>query len=471
MSGAPRRTVTVGGVALLLFVGSLALFWPGVAMYDSVGQFGQALTGDYSDWHPPIMARLWRVLHGLFDGGAEPMLVLQQALYWGGSGLIAAALARTGHARAAVAVLVVAVLPLFAGWQGVVLKDTQMLGAMLAGVGIVAWWRLRGEHVPVWALVAAGVLFGYATLVRANAVFACVPLAAMLFGPARWWARGLLCVAGVGAVLVLAQTINHRLLGADPSGVERTEAFYDLAGIAVRDPTGAIGLTPAEARAIAARHCVKPLFWDPLGEDTRCGPVLERLHAYQAGQLYGWLAEAIVRHPLAYAAHRLGHLNSTGRWLVPANWPSAGPPAWSEPNDEGLHSPGTAARGWQAAAQAMAETPLGWPVAWVVLAVVGLVVALGRAAAPRRDLALALLVSALALEASFGVLSIASDLRYHLWPMVATALGCVLLRSEARWPRRAMIGGGVALALVIGSGAMARILLPAPPTSYTALLQ
>jgi hypothetical protein len=461
----------VAGVALLLFAGSLALFWPGVAMYDSVGQFGQALTGDYEDWHPPIMARLWGVLHGVFDGGAEPMLALQLGLYWGGFGLIAAALAWIGRRRAAIATLVVAALPLFAGWQGVVLKDTQMLGAMLAGVGIVAWWRLRGRRLPVAALAGVAVLLGYATLVRANAVFACVPLAVMLFGPARWWLRGVLCIAGIGAVLVLAPTVNHRLLGAAASGVERTEAFYDLAGIAVRDPDGAIGLTPAEARVILARHCVKPLFWDPLGEDTRCGPVLERLHGDDAGQLYRWLVEAIVRHPLAYVAHRLGHLNSTERWLVPAHWPSAAPPAKSEPNDEGLHSPGAAAQAWQRAAQVMAETPLGWPIAWVMVAVTGLVVGIRRGAGRSRDLALALFVSALALEASFAVLSIASDLRYHLWPMVATALGCVLLWSEARWPRRTLLIGGATLALIIGGGTLARVLLPAPPTSYTALLQ
>lgn len=468
---APPRPATVAGVALLLFALSLALFWPGVAMYDSVGQFGQALTGDYEDWHPPVMAWLWGVLHRAFGGGAQPMLVLQQALYWAGFGLIAAALSRGGRPRAAAAVLLVAVLPLFAGWQGVVLKDTQMLGAMLAGVGIVAWWRLRGRRPPVAALAGIAVLLGYATLVRANAVFAIVPLAVMLFVRARWWVRLAVALAAIGAVLVLAQPINHGVLGAHRSGVERTEAFYDLAGIAVRDPDGAIGLTPAEARTIGARHCLKPLFWDPLGEDTRCGPVLQRLHAYDAGQLYRWLAEAIVRHPLAYAAHRLGHLNSTERWLVAMHWPSAGPPAASESNDEGLGSPGAAAAAWQTLAQGMAETPLGWPIAWVVLAVAGFAVAGRRASTPLRDLALALFVSALALEASFAVLSIASDLRYHLWPMVATALGCVLLRSEARWPRGALLAGGAALALVIGSGAMARILLPPPPTSYTALLQ
>lgn len=461
----------IGGATLLLLLGSLALFWPGIVTYDGIAQFGQALSGHFEDWHPPIMAGLWHALHGLVGGGAAPMLVLQMVLYWAGFGAIAATLARDERRHAAVAVLCIAGLPLFLGWQGVVLKDTQMLGAMLAAAGIFGWWRLRGARLPVLAGVAAIVLLAYATLVRSNAVFATVPLVVMLFGPTRWWARAVLTLSGIVAVLGLAQAINHGVLRAAASGVERTEAFYDLSAIAAQDPAQAIGLTQAEARTVLARHCAKPFFWDPLGTADRCGPTLERLHGLTAGPLYRLLGEAIVRHPLAYATHRLGHLNSTERWIVPAGWPSAVPPGASEANPIGLHSPGPAASRWQVLARWNAELPLGWPAAWLALAVCAIVVALRRPPAPFRDVALALLASAVVLEASFTVLSIASDLRYHLWPMVATALATILLWAQARWSRRAVLWTGVALALVIVPGTVARLILPAAPTSYAALLR
>ncbi|PMV79606.1 hypothetical protein C1X51_32695, partial [Pseudomonas sp. FW306-2-2C-B10A] len=80
-------------------------------------------------------------------------------------------------------------LPLFLGWQAAVLKDTQMLGAVLAASGGIAWWRLKGARVPVWALIIVAALLAYATLVRANAVFATVPLAVMRFGTGRWWTQ------------------------------------------------------------------------------------------------------------------------------------------------------------------------------------------------------------------------------------------------------------------------------------------
>ena len=64
--------------AAALCIASLALFWPGTAMYDTVAQYRQVLSGVYDDWHPPAMARVWALL-AAFGPGATPMLVLQLA--------------------------------------------------------------------------------------------------------------------------------------------------------------------------------------------------------------------------------------------------------------------------------------------------------------------------------------------------------------------------------------------------------
>jgi hypothetical protein len=87
-----------------------------------------------------------------------------------------------------------------------------------------------------------------------------------------------------------------------------------------------------------------------------------------------------------------------------------------------------------------------------------------------RDLALALLISSLALEASFIAISIAADLRYHLWPMIAAALGAILLAAEARPARRMLIASVLALTLVVASGLAARAILPPAPSGYPEML-
>jgi len=464
-----RSGAMVAAGAGCLCVIALALWWPGIAEYDSVEQYKQALSGVYLDWHPPAMARLWAALHPV-GPGTTPMFVLQILLYWMGLGLIGAALARSGRRWAGVAVLAVGAMPLFAGWQAAVLKDTQMLGAMLAAFGILCWWRVGSRRMPVPAIVAVVLLLLYAILVRANAVFAVVPLAVMLLPwPTRLWQRGLLIVTGTLLVLAASPLINHRLFGASETGVTRTLPIFDLAGIA-HFSDGAAGLSQADRRLIAQRHCYQPYFWDPLGDDDRCGSIAQELDLLSSRTLTALWVGSILRHPVAYLDHRLAHLNSTYRLFVPLGRPDAEPPRFSQPNQLGLGSPGPAASvvarmgGW------LAETPLGWPAAWIVVAATGLCVAVGRPRTRLRDLALALAVSALALEASFAVVSIASDLRYHLWPMMSAALMAVLLAAELPLPRRILLAGGLILLLVSGVGMAGRLALPHSPGTYRGML-
>jgi hypothetical protein len=460
------RPVALAAAVLLLL--QLGLWWPGVAMFDTIGQYAQVLSGAYDDWHPPIMARVWAVLHPLGPGGAA-MFAGQAAAYWLGLGLIAAALAQAGSVRSAWAVIVLGALPLFVAWQSVILKDAQMLGAMLAAVGIVARVRLGGRPLSLPGLVAVGVLLGYAVLVRTNAVFAVVPLVVMLAPGRRRWVVRAGAIAGLTlAVLAVSPVINHRLFAAQPTSVGNTLPLFDLVGIAHFAGDDGV-LTADEHALIVARHCYQPFFWDPIGSPGHCGAISERFAAAPAGVLQRGWAGAILRHPLGYARHRLAHLNSTTRWLVPAGWTSAVPPALSEVNTVGLGTPGKAVLPVVAAAAWMAASPLGWPIAWIVVAAGVVAIACVTARTVIRDLALALAVSALALEASFAVVSIASDLRYHLWPMLASALAAILLASDGV-PRRLVWRCGVALLAVIAAGLIARAVLPAPPPGYTAML-
>lgn len=449
------------GMAILLG-GALVLFWPGYVAYDSLAQYRQALSGRYDDWHPPIMAHLWSLFGA---AGPAPMFAVQMALYWAGFGGLAAVLTLRGRRLAALAVLGVALWPPLLGWQAVVLKDTQMLAALLGGIGLLAGWRLRDRPVPPAVVAIVALLFGYALLVRANAVFAVVPLVLMLIRwPHRLWLRLLVGGVGIVAVIALAGPINHRWLGGAASGVERTQPIYDLAGIGVRSGDPGVGLDARALAALRAKACVRPFFWDPLGEPGRCAGEVAALHAMPVAHLYAQWIAAAARHPLAYAAHRLAHLNATERWLVPAHWYGAAPPWASEPNAYDFGAPGRSATRWQRLAAWLVETPLGWPILWTVLGAIGLAT-VARAEDAAERLAAALFVSALAQEASFALVSIASDLRYHLWSMTAVALGWILVgRGPRGWP------AALVLASVLAGGTAARLWLPEAAQSYAGML-
>ncbi|WP_343527915.1 hypothetical protein [Sphingomonas sp.] len=459
MTRAHSHRLRIVIAALILFGLSVLVFAPGYVEYDSVGQYTQALTGEYDDWHPPIMARLWSLFLGW---GATPMLVLQLAGWWLGLGGIAAAIVDR-RPRAALAVLAVGLVPPWLGWQVAILKDAQMTGALLGAVGLIGWWRLRDRAVPYWGWAAAGLLLVYAALVRANAIFAVAPLVALLTA-GRCRGRIAIVIGLTLATLGLSPFVNHRLLGAEPSGVARSQALYDLAGIAVRvayDPR--LGFSPEEVAEMRAKQCVRAFFWDSLGEPSRCGDRLNRFDTVPPGQLYARLAPAILHHPLAYAEQRLAHVNSTWRLWVAPRWPNGAPPEGSEPNGYHLGQPGRVALAWQHMAHPFVDLPIMWPVIWMVLAAGGLAVMRGN------GLAGALFGSALGLEASFLLISVASDFRYHLWAVIACALGLILAKPWRGDPRIVRATMAV-LAILLVAGCVARATMPVPPQSYEGML-
>jgi phosphate starvation-inducible membrane PsiE len=81
-----------------------------------------------------------------------------------------------------------------------------------------------------------------------------------------------------------------------------------------------------------------------------------------------------------------------------------------------------------------------------------------------------MIVSVLTLEASFLVISIASDLRYHLWSMTASALVLILLSDRFRSSRVFAVSAAI-LALVVAGGVVARRTLPPAPDSYEAMVR
>jgi hypothetical protein len=447
------------------------IFWPGIPMYDTVSQYDQVLSNELTDWHPPVMVRLWQLLHPLAAGTA-PMFVLQVALYALGFGLIFAALVRCARPFAAVTCAIVALSPLLLGWQMVVLKDCQMLGTLIAAIAIVAYYRLSSRPLPLIAAAAAALLFAYATLVRANAVFATAPLVALLVPfPRSMIGQGAVALAAIVLLLLVSPSLDHRVFRAEPSGVEKSLPVFDLAAIAVASPASPSRFTAAERAEIARRHCVKAYFWDPLGDPNACGPATARLQSESDRALYLDWGEAVVARPLAYAEHRLQHWNSTERWLVPPNLQEAAPPDEAEPNDLGLNTPSNALMpAWQSLAAAEAGTPFGWPILWTVIALAIVPIAWRRRHGAEGGIALALIASVLTLEASFLVVSIASDIRYHLWSMAASALALILLSGDLRLSRREVILGTALIVLVIGGGLVTRWTLPPAPHTYEAMI-
>jgi hypothetical protein len=466
--GTRRKAISSIVAAALLAAATLLVFWPGIASYDSVVQYQQVLSGRYDDWHPPAMARLWSLFHAAGWHGQAPMFVVQILLYWAGIGLFASALIRRGSPLLALAALLLGLWPPLLGWQVVVLKDAQMAGALVAAVGLASRWRLDGRPLPRWAAVLVLLLLGYATLVRFNAAFATVPLGFGLIGGLRWdrpWRQGTILLGTTAATLALLGPINHHLLDAKPSGVERSLPLFDLAGIVRHAGPDAVPQVPARRwRRAEARGCLTPILWDPLGSGSPCGYIDDTLTRRAAGGALtrAWVG-AIAAHPLAYAEHRVAHWNSEMRLWAPAAMPGTGPLAGSEPNTLGLASPARRVGGFQALGAILATSAAGAPILWFAGAL-AVLVCVWPARDARGALAITLALSAVLTELAFAVVGVASDYRYHCWGMLAAGLALIAAQGTRVPPlrRRLALAAILLVALIVVA---ARLTLPAatPP--------
>ena len=454
--GAPLPLAALAAAALTGFA-----YWPGLMSWDPVRQYGQALSGEIDDWHPPVVSWLWRHL-GWLGPGPVPMLVLQLAPYWGGLALLADTVWRGGRRRTAWALLACGLWPVGLALTGMIFKDCLMAGALLVATGLLALSERRDGWWPRLAGIATLV---FAACFRFNAFTAGLPLLVALLPRAWWrgWPRLLATGAVAAALLIAAVPLSGRLIGAKPSGVELSLVIFDLGGITERS---GVSVFPEELEVrdpVRVNHgCYRPAKWDsysdwvapecPLGFtawNDNVDPQEVRPYPF-------WL-HAIVAHPLAYAEHRLHHFALNTRLLPLADAQERPVPAASAPNQWGFQvRPNPGMRALDALAVATAHTPLGWPIVFIALA---LGVAIAGWGLPSGRLSVPVALSSLCYGAGYLVFSVAAELRYHLWTALAALIATVLLardlRGAARWrlvcavaPAALAAAAGVALRTV-----------------------
>jgi hypothetical protein len=434
--------------ALLGFGAVCAVCWPGFMSPDSVEQLIQARNHTFSDDHPPLMAMIWTITDHLVPGPAG-MLLLSNALYWGGLCVCFRYWPLRRRVRGIVFVIVAAFPPLLVN-LGVVWKDILMQGALAAL--LATYLRYRRSH-GVAPLVLAILFSVIAIGARHNGAPAAWPILALLVAAhPGWsaalprWKRGIAALAiAFGIVIVLQQGVTRTLLPfVRQTRFWQTAPLFDLAGMSARSGE---------------------LLFDPKLEVLRRGTTLDVIrknynprhpgslfyahhhrppiigHTDDPAQLAAiarnWW-HAVLNHPRTYfASRRQVYGNLLGLSPVP---PAYMVYAAIEPNPYGYELPPSRLRDRVVAAfEALATTPLFR--VWIY--VLGcLLLLVGSAAAfcfGGGALALALSLSGILYHVTYAVLAESDDYRYSLWTILCTLLALCALPSSLpkRWLTRA----------------------------------
>jgi hypothetical protein len=417
-------------------------YWPGIMIDDARWQYQQVVDNAYEDWHPPLMAWIWRRLVSLQPGPA-PMLILQLLLYWAGFVLIAWWAYRRGHPRLAVALACAGWLPAPLALSGTVTKDALMAGFLLCATGMLLWRDLVRLPRPRIALTFGTLLtLVVASAIRLNAVFACLPLALVALPRSFTRTKFRFVVTSLAAAATFLATgpVFAALLHAEKTDVELSLMIFDLGGIT--EHSGVSQFPDMGVRdPVAVNHrCYDPVEWDSYSDwaKRRCPLGFNRLQALiddediSARKL--WL-HAIISHPVAYAEHRLAHFNQSSWFLVPEGpdftaWTQSVPNPWNFR----VQQNGVLAT-ISGIADAAAGTPLGWPIFWISLALGAFV--LGVATGARGEV-LAIAASAFCYGAGYLLVGVATGIRYYFWAMSGAAVAALLVAGEL-WFRRSRI--------------------------------
>lgn len=452
----PAAILAIGFGAFLVYAS------PGFMSIDSAQQLDEARSGQFSDWHPPAMAALWRLVEHVVTGPLG-MLLLQSTAFLAGAVLLYRRV--LGPFAAAIAATLTLWFPPIVVPLAVIWKDSQMAGYMLLGFALMLDERRRK-----WLGVA---ILAVATAMRANAAAATLPLFAFGFvwrAGALWWQRLAVALGVWGAITAVAMTTNRVLTkvpthawhtsiaAADIPGIlEFSRKYSDAELIELLEGTP---LVPREKIFINARANYTPISWWRVLN----GP----------DRLFGWpnsddersaLARAwwtLVRdNPLAYLDHR-AHVF---REVLGLSSSPLFDPVWHArvPADYAVRlgvSPDT--RGTQDAIAGglmsiSAKTLLFRAWVYFLLALVFVPLAWRD-----REL-LALYASGLCYELSLFPFAPSPDVRYSHWLMTTTVIATVMLvHKRMRATRRANPRTSIADATTVSAVADAA---PSGPSS------
>jgi hypothetical protein len=429
---------------LISFIG-FGMIWcgfaPGLMIYDSIRQYGQALSGQFDDWHPAAMHWLWReiMLHITPQTGAAPMLLLQLALYWLGAGLVSAWLLGRTRPRirrwvslACLCATLFAPLPLYI--MGMIVKDSLMAACLLCTTGLLLHGKRpagtqRRNILNRAAQALALPLMLYAATLRFNAFTAILPLSVLFFSKPPKLPLALTYASAALALLLLAAPMANRLIGAKPSGVGLSLIIYDLAGVSAYSHTNAFPpLALQDVQAINTT-CYNHTSWDayawwpPEPCPIQFADIKASFDAHHLSPVRFWLAQ-IAHHPWAYAQHRLAHFNSNTAFLVRHD-SAAALNLENDPNAWGFTLGANALRtGLWRWGELERHTVFGWPCFWIALA---MSVALIARHSKRRATILPLALSSLCYGGGYLMFSVATETRYHLWTMLSAGIALALL--------------------------------------------
>src|SRR3989338_137024 len=219
-------------LCFLFFLLILHMFYPGLMSPDSVSQLRDAITGNFSDWHPPVMSATWK-LTNKFVFGPFGMLIFHNLMFSLSLSLFIRYVTKKVWLRC-LYMLIIGFMPSIFSQLGVIWKDVGFSASLFLASSIL----LFSLKKPWFAVLSLPPLF-YGAAVRYNSWLAIFPICIWIAEacPAVWLSKykrfeifliGTVVFCGL---LVSVCVMNAILVKGKNSKVEQIVPLVDLAGM------------------------------------------------------------------------------------------------------------------------------------------------------------------------------------------------------------------------------------------------
>jgi hypothetical protein len=438
--------------AALAAILNFIAFYPGILHHDAWAYFAAARSGEFTNWQPPLLGKMWIPLQAIWNG-PQPMLVLFMAGYWSGFVLIARAYEVEGGKLAA-CTFAAGLFPLALNFNGQLVKDVSMAVCLLLAAGCAAA-LVRGAIKWRAAIVGAMWLFlVMGAFMRANALFALPPLLDLAgIATSPYWAKtGWIKRAITVCLISLAFAPGH--IFADRN-IFRVRDLFPMSQLQIFDIGGITYFSGIDRFqgffgpdfAAKNRTCYEPKAWDVYGWGG-CEEVYEDLQPQFGWPLTKmWLA-ALAADPISYLEHRVAHINRFLEFLCHDCKEMIYTGSQSTNQNEFTFEPTFIYRAIDWASEAINDSPFGRPYVWLLICLAWSLAAFGIPNPTTRRITLSMTASGALYALAFAVVGIASDYRYIYWTMLCALIATpavvarVIMRRDApAWLRFGPLAG------------------------------
>ena len=295
-------------VAVCMLALLVVIFYPGYMSPDSISHLEQATgVAHLTDWHPPVMTRLWGFLIGV-TGHISSMLIFQLVLLVTAMFVLSSLVYRHTRNRAwALSTYMIVLLPNIVNIAGVIWKDVQMAFSLTLAV-LLIWFIISSKkslgRVATYGIVGlALLLIIYAGMLRYNALFAVLPI---LFVLPSLLTKRFHVWSGLASVIIgLVVTIGVTAVINQPS-----EKTHPITAVQLDDIVHVANLDGEHH----GRWSMYKKIHDTCRDKTKdimnsyiiCTKAAQReaLKNEHQGVFNDWLL-TIIRHPIKYVSYRL----------------------------------------------------------------------------------------------------------------------------------------------------------------------